>query len=504
MSELSERISGLSPEKRELLMKRLEKKIPPQLAPQVIPRRQIRSPRAPLAYAQERMWVLYQLDPSSSAFNISMAVRLEGKLDIAALKRALGALVRRHEVLRTTFDVTADSGHPFQSVHSPPSYWPLPLTDLAHLPPPARNEEMKREIAAEAARPFNLETGPTFRTALLRLGANEHVLLLSLHHIIADGWSLGILVRELTEIYEAFVRRAPSPLPALPIQYADFAVWQREWLQGEVLQKQLNYWRPQFADLPDLLELPTDFPRRAVQSFRGEREFISLNETLSTQLKELGQHEGATLFMTLLAAFQLLLHQYSGQDDIVVGSNIANRNRGAVEKLIGFFVNNIVLRTSFAGNPTFRELLGRTRDVTFGAYANQDVPFEMLLESMPAQRHHHLVPPFQVMFVLQNAPFPTVEVSGLKLSLLDSSTETSNFDLVLSMSETGRRLTGALHYNTDLFTAATIKRLVERFQNLLEAIAESPDAHIASLSMGTLAETAQLTVSFNAPLEESY
>lgn len=448
--------------------------------------------------------MLYQLDPSSSAFNISMAVHLEGKLNIAALKRALGALVRRHEVLRTTFDVTADGGQPFQSVHRPPSYWPLPITDLGHLPPPARREEMRRLIAAEAARPFNLEAGPTFRTAMLRLGIQEHVLLLSLHHIVADGWSLGVLVRELTVLYESFVTNTASPLPDLPIQYADFAVWQRQWLQGEVLEKQLDYWRRQFVDLPSTLEVPTDFPRRAVQSFRGGREFISLNEELSQEVKTLGQHEGATLFMTLLAAFQLLLHQYSGQDDIVVGSNIANRNRGSVEKLIGFFVNNIVLRTSLAGNPTFRELLARTRDMTFGAYAHQDVPFEMLLESIRPQGRDHLVPPFQVMFVLQNAPFPSVEVNGLRLSLLGSDSETSNFDLVLFMSEAGRQLTGHLYYNTDLFAAPTIRRMVEHFQNLVQSIAENPDANIASLSMGTLAETAQLTVSFNAPLEESY
>ncbi|HET6978715.1 MAG TPA: condensation domain-containing protein [Pyrinomonadaceae bacterium] len=500
MSELSERISGLSPEKLEVLVKRLEKKVAPNFPPQVIPRRPIRSPRAPLAYAQERMWVLYQLDPSSSAFNISMAVRLEGKLNVAALKRALGALVRRHEVLRTTFDVTADGGQPFQSVHPPPSYWPLPLTELGHLPPPARNEEMRRLIAAEAARPFNLAAGPTFRTALLHLGVDEHVLLLSLHHIVADGWSLGILVRELTVLYESFVTNVTSPLPALPIQYADFAVWQREWLQGEVLKKQLDYWRRQFTDLPSALELPTDYPRRTVQSFRGGREFISLDEKVSKELKELGQREGATLFMTLLTAFQLLLHQYSGQDDIVVGSNIANRNRGAIEKLIGFFVNNIVLRTSLAGNPTFCELLARTRDVTFGAYAHQDVPFEMLLESIHPQRREHREPPFQVMFVFQNARFPTVEVNGLTLSALDASSETSNFDLVLYMSEAGRQLTGHFYYNTDLFAATTIRRMLEHFQNLIQSIAENPEANIESLSMGTIAETAQLTVSFNAPL----
>jgi hypothetical protein len=502
MSQISERIRELSPEKRELLMQRLEKKAAPVSQPEVIPRRQIQSKRAPLAYAQERMWVLYQLDPSSPAFNISMAVRLEGKLDITALKRAFGIMIRRHDVLRTTFDVTAD-GRPYQSVHTPPSYWPLPITDLGRMTQPARDEEMRRLIAAEAVRPFNLKTGPTFRTSLLRLGAEEHVLLLSLHHIIADGWSMGILVRELTVLYDTFSTGGTSPLTPLPIQYADFAVWQRNWLKGDVLNRQLNYWRRQFADLPFALELPTDYPRRPVQSFIGERELFSLSEKLSAELKDLGQREGATLFMTLLAAFQLLLHQYSGQDDIVVGSNIANRNRGSVEKLIGFFVNNIVLRTSLAGNPTFRELLARTRDVTLGAYAHQDVPFEMLLETLRPQRRDHM-PPFQVMFVLQNAPFPSVEVNGLTLSLLETRSETSNFDFALFMTETGRRLTGELHYNTDLFATSTIKRLLGRFQNLLEAIAENPDARIASLSMGTLAETAQLTVRFNAPLEEIY
>lgn len=502
MSEVAKRISSLSPEKFDLLMKRLGKKAEPNFSAEVIPRRQIRSPNAPLAYAQERMWVLYQLDPSSSAFNISLAVRLEGKLDIAALKRALAAVGRRHEVLRTTFDVTAD-GRPFQSVRQPPSYWSLPLTDLRSQPDSERDAELRRLVAVEAARPFNLESGPTFRTSLICLAPDEHVLLLSLHHIIADGWSLGILVREIAVLYAAFAAGAPSPLTELPIQYTDFAVWQRQWLQGEVLHRQLDYWRRQFADLPPALDLPTDYPRRPVQSFRGERELISLSNEVSGQLKELAQGEGATLFMTLLAAFQLLLHQYSGQEDILVGTNIANRNRGSVENLIGFFVNNIVLRTSFAGNPTFRQLLRRARDVTFGAYAHQDVPFEMLLEAVLPERRDHLAPLFQVMLVLQNAPFPTVEIDGLKLSLLDSSNETSNFDLVLYMSETGRRLTGQLHYNTDLFAAATIRRLLDHFQNLLQAIAADPDARIDSLALGSRAETAQLTGSFNAPLEES-
>ena len=475
MSQISERISDLSPEQLELLRKRLEKSVAPNFPPQVIPRRKIRSPRAPLAYAQERIWRLYKLEPSSSAFNISIALQLEGELDITALKRALGALVRRQEVLRTTFDVTADGGQPFQAVHPPPSYWPLPLTDLGHLPPSARNDEMRRLIAVEAERPFNLEAGPTFRTVLLRLGADEHLLLLSLHQIVADCWSVGILLREFVALYET--NGASLSLPPLPIQYADFAVWQRQWLQGEVLKKQLDYWRRQFDELPPAVERPADFPRRAMQSFR--RESISLDEKLSRELKELGQREGATLFMTLLAALQLLLHQDTGQDDIVVGSNIANRNRSAVENLIGYFVNTIVLRTSLGGNPTFRELIARARDVTLGAYARQDVPFEMLLESIRQQRQEQIVPPFQMMFVLQNAPFPAVEVNGLKFSVLESSSETSNFDLVLYLNETGRRL--QLHYNTNLFADPTISRMLERFQNLLQAIAKDPDAKIASL-----------------------
>ena len=447
----------------------------------LIPRRQIRSPRAPLAYAQERMWVLYQLDPLSSAFNIFTAVRLEGNLDIATLKRAIATIVRRHEVLRTTFDVTAD-GRPFQSVHPPPSYWPLPLTDLTSLPDPERDAKVRCLVATEAARPFNLQTGPTFRTALICLGTREHVLLLSMHHMIADDWSMHILVREIAVLYAAFAAGAPAPLTNLPVQYADFAVWQRQWLQGEVLQKQLDYWRRQFVDLPAGLDVSADFPRKAVQSFCGEREFVSLDEELSEHLKELGQREGATLFITLLAAFQLLLHQYSGQKDIVIGTNIANRDRCSIENLIGFFGNKIVLRTNLSGNPTFRELLARARDVTFGAYAHRDVPFEMLLESIRPKRYNPLAPLFQVMLVFQTAPFTTLEVDGLKLSLMHSRNETSNFDLVLYMTGTVGRLAGQLHYNTDLFAANTIRRLLDRYQNLLHAIVADPDARIDSLS----------------------
>jgi len=408
----------------------------PELNADVIPRRQIRSPRAPLAYAQEHMWALYQIDPSSSAFNLSIAVRLEGKLDVTALKRALATVVRRQEVLRTTFDVTAD-GRPFQSVHPPPSYWPLPLNDLSSRPDPLC--EMRRLVATEAARPFNLQTGPTFRTALICLGTSEHVLLLSLHHIIADGWSIGILLREITVLYAAFVAGAPVPLANLPVQYADFAVWQRQ--------------KP-------ALDWPTDFPRRALQSFSSERERFSLSEELSRQLNELGQHQNATVFMTLLAAFQLLLHMHSGQEDILIETNIANRNQGSTENLIGLFVNNVVLGTNFSGNPTFRELLARARDVTLGADAHRDVPFAL---------------------VFQSDPLPALEVDGLKLSLLDSKTETSNSDLVLYITETGRQLSGYLHYNTDSFTARTIRDLLDRFQRILDAIVTDPECYVDSI-----------------------
>ncbi|HYV11064.1 MAG TPA: condensation domain-containing protein, partial [Pyrinomonadaceae bacterium] len=445
-----------------------------------IPRRQIRWPRAPLAYAQERMWVLYQLDPLSPAFNISLAVRLEGKLDVAALKRALATVARRHEVLRTTFDVTAD-GQPFQSVHPYPSYWPLSLTDLRSLPDPARDAEVRRLLTAEAARPFNLQTGPTFRTALICLEMDHQVLLLSLHHIIADDGSMDILVRDISVLYGAFVAGTPVPLANLPVQYPDFAVWQRQWLQGDVLQKQIDYWRRQFADLPPVLNLPTDFPRRPGQTFCNEREIVSLNKELSGQVKELARREGANLFTTLLAAFRLLLHQYSGQEDILIGTSIANRNCSSTENLIGFFGNNIVLRINLSGNLTFRELLARARNVTFDAYAHRDVPFETLLDTIRPESRNDRAPLFQVMLVFQSAPLPTLEVDGLKFSLLDSRSETSNFDLVLYMHETGQQLSGHLHYNTDLFAANTIRRLRDRFQNLLHAVATDPGARIDAL-----------------------
>ncbi|MEN3329174.1 MAG: hypothetical protein V7638_3981 [Acidobacteriota bacterium] len=393
----------------------------------LIPRRQIRSPRAPLADAQERLWALYQLEPLSAALNICIAVRLEGKLDLAALKRAIATVVRRQEVLRTTFDVTAD-GRPFQSVHPPPSYWPLPLTDLRS--DPLRDTEVRRLVVAEAARPFNLETGPTFRTALICLGSDEHVLLLSMHHIIADDWSIGILLREITVLYASFTTGTRAPLTNLPVQYADFAVWERQ-------QKQIDYCRRPLGDVVG-----------------RERELFSLSEELSGQLRELGQ--GSTLFMTLLAAFQLSLHQYSGQQDILIGTNIANRNHGSTENLIGLFARDIVLHTNFSGNPTFRELLARAHDVTLDA------------------------PPFQVMLVFQNDPLPA-EIDGLKLSLLDLKSETSNCDLVLYLTEKERRLSGQLHYNADLFAANTIRHLLDRFQNLLHAIVADPDARIDSL-----------------------
>ena len=364
----------------------------------VIPRRQIRSPRVPLAYAQERLWALYEIDPSSSAFNLSIAVRLEGKLDIAALKRTVSMVVRRQEVLRTTFDVTAD-GRPFQSVHPPPSYWPLPLHDLKSRPEPLG--EMRRLVAAEAVRPFNLQTGPTFRTALICLGTSDHVLMLSLHNIIADDWSISILLREIAVLYAAFIAGAPAPLANLPVQYADFAVWQRQ--------------KP-------ALDSPSDFPNRP-----SEREFLSISEELTGQLKELD----TTVYMTLLAAFRRLLHQHSGHQDILIATNLANRNHGCTENLIGLFADS-----------------------------HRDVPFAL---------------------VFQDDPFPAVEVVGLKLSLLNVKTETRNSDLVLYITETGQQLSGHLHYNTDLFTAGTIRSLLDRFQNILHAIVTDPERYVDSI-----------------------
>ena len=453
-----------------------------------------RSGELPLSFAQQRLWFIDQLEPGSSVYNFPAAVRLKGPLNVAALKKSLDEIVKRHEALRTTFAIV--DGRPVQVI-APLLTLTLPIVDLRELPEPEREREVQRLATNEALCPFDLAEGPLVRTTVLRLGENEHVGLLTMHHIVSDGWSTGILIREMAVLYDAFCSDRPASLPELPIQYADFAHWQRHWLEGEVLETQLTYWKQQLLGAPPLLELPADHPRPFLQTFRGAHQSILLTRTVGDGLKALSRQEGATLFMTLLAAFTILLHGYTNQDDLVVGTPTANRNRLEIEGLIGFFVNTLVLRTDLSDNPSFRDLLRRVREVCLGAYAHQDLPFERLVEELHPARDLSRNPLFQVMFVLQNAPLQAVELPGLSLSPIEVDTSTTHFDLTLHIVDTEQGLVGTLAYNTDLFEAVTITRMLGHFRTLLEAVIATPERCVSDLPLLTEGERQQLLLNWN-------
>ncbi len=461
-----------------------------------------RAPREqglPLSYAQQRLWFIDQLEPNSALYNIPAAVRLKGELNLTALGQTFSEVVRRHEVLRTTF-VNVD-GEPLQHI-SPAQPLSLPIVDLSHLTADERETEAQRLATAEAQRPFDLSRGPLFRVQVLRLSVTEHILLCTMHHIVSDGWSIWMLVREVAALYEAFSQDQPSPLPELPIQYADYAVWQRQWLEGAVLEAQLAYWREQLSGAPSVLELPTDYPRPAVQSFRGAAQSIRLSAELTEKLRQLSRAEGVTLFMTLLSAFSVLLSRLSGQADIVVGTPIANRTRVETEGLIGFFVNTLVLRTKVEAEESFRALLARVREVTLGAYSHQEVPFEKLVEELQPDRDLSHSPLFQVMFVLQNAPRETLRLGEVELRSAGATNETAKFDLTLVLTESGDGLTGVWQYSTELFAAETIERWGGHFQTLLEAIASEPEQAVAELPLLTEGEREQLLIEWNQTARE--
>jgi len=448
----------------------------------------------PASFAQRRLWFLDQFEPGSPLYNIFSAVRMQGTLHVAALEQGIQEIVQRHESLRTTM-ATID-GQPTQIIH-PRTNITLAKIDLQELFKQDQEGEIFRLAIEEAQRPFHLAQGPLLRTMLLKLGEEEHMLLLSMHHIISDGWSMGVFIREIAILYEAFAQGRPSPLHELPIQYADFAAWQREWLQGEVLQEQLTYWTQQLGDYPPVLRLPTDLLRPAVQTSHGARQACFLPLPLSEALKELSRQEGVTLFMTLLAAFQTLLSRYTHQDDISVGTSIANRTRAETEGLIGCFVNMLVLRTDLSGDPSFRELVQRVREVALGAYAHQDLPFEKLVEELNPAREMSHTPLFQVLFTLQNAPMQLLELSGLTLRSLAVDRRTAKFDWLLSMLDTEQGLAASWEYNTDLFNDTTITRLLEHFQTLLEGIVANPEQRLSSLPLITASERQQLLVEWN-------
>jgi amino acid adenylation domain-containing protein len=434
----------------------------------------------PLSYAQQRLWFLDQLEPGNHFYNIAAAVRLEGHLKVDALEASLNEVLKRHEVLRSCFRTVA--GEPVQVV-LPIEQLTLPVIDLAGFEESDRMTEARRLANIEARQPFDLSSGPLLRAGLLRLAKEDHILLLTMHHVVSDGWSVGVLVREVTALYEAFSKAKPSPLPELTIQYADYAAWQQQWLQGPVLDEHLTFWRRQLADSPPLIALPTDRRRPAVQTYKGARYPFTLPAPLAESIKKLSRAHNVTLFMTLLAGFKALLYRYTNQDSIVVATSSAGRDRLETERLIGFFVNTIVLHTHLKGSHTFEELLSNVRDRVLEAFTHQSLPFEKLVEELRPERSLSYTPLFQVMFTLQNAVRDIPHPEGLSLSFIESETATAKFDLELTLMETAEGLTGFFEYNTDLFDAVTIERLATHFENLLAAVVERPVQRLSTLPL---------------------
>ena len=446
-----------------------------------------------LSFAQQRLWFLDQLEPDSALYSAPWALRLKGEARLDALEWALNRIVERHEIFRTVFGT--EDHRPVQTIDSA-FRLELPLLDLSKTADP--ETEMRRAALEEIRRPFNLETGPVFRASVLRVDVSDHVLLLNSHHIANDGWSLWQFAKELGDLYRAFLAGKPSPLSDLPVQYADFAAWQREWMQGEVLERQVSWWRRKLEGAPDTINFPADRPRPAKLSGRGATERLQLRPETAARLNELSRAEGATLFMTLLAAYQTLLFRFTAQEDVVVGAPIANRNRADIENIIGFFVNTIVMRTDLSGAPTFREVLHRVREYAFEAYTHQDVPFEKLVEVLRPERYLDRVPVFQVWFALQNVPRTVFEFPGLELHPEPFHTGTSKFDMGLFITETPKGLSCMVEYSTDLFEPATIRRFLGNFSVLIESIVEDPDRKIGDLSILTAAEERRQLAEWNA------
>ena len=504
MSNLQNLLATLSPEKRARLLKKVRKQRQSGSASKSLSAREndpaaiVPIPRTEpisLSFAQQRLWFLDQLQGGSTAYNMPAALHLAGSLDVAALERTLSEMMRRHESLRTTFPM--QNGSPVQRIAPLPpsssrpvlggSEGGLSVVNLERLSDPDEQEaEVRRLIAQEAEQPFDLAEGPLLRVTLLRLAPRSNVLVLTMHHIISDGWSIGIFIRELSTLYDVFLHRKPNPLPPLTIQYADFAHWQRQWLSGEVLEGQLTYWKKQLAGAPPLLDLPTDYLRPPVQSFQGARYTHLLPQALSQKLTALSNESKVTLFMTLSAAFAVLLSRYAEQDDILIGTPVANRHRVEIEPLIGLFVNTLMLRTDLSANPTFRELLSQVQEVALETYKHQDLPFELLVDALQPERNLSHSALFQVMFVLQNLPQEKHALSGLSVTRRVMKHVTAKFDLMLAMKETAQGLSGAWEYNTDLFEAGTIQRMATDFHTLLEGIVANPELRIKALPIRAL------------------
>jgi len=492
----SRRPSHLSPAKQAILerWKRGERVNRPEL--DTIPWRLVQS-LALLSFAQQRLWFLEQLEPGNAAYTMPYAIHLRGVLDVEALQRSIQEIISRHEILRTTFAIVDEK--PVQVIASTFNF-ELPVNELEFLPG-ANKDTYILELAQEAARqPFDLSKGPLIRAVLLQLAEEEHVLLLTMHHIVSDRWSVAIVLRELALLYDAFITGDPSPLHELPIQYADYAHWQRQWLQGDRLETQLAYWKRQLANAPARLNLPTDHPRPAVQTFQGANQAVEITKSLTESLKNLSQRESTTLFMTLLAAFMVLLSRYTGQDDVVVGSPASNRSRTETEELIGCFLNTLVLRGDLSGDLSFRELLRRVRNLALDAYDHQDLPFEKLVEELQPERDLSRNPLFDVWFILQNESGTGQDWQSRSITMNATwvGAGTAQFDLSLLLSDTPTGLKGFLEYRTDLFDSLTIARMIEHLQIVLHAVVAAPDQRLSDLPFLTQTELQQLLVEWNA------
>jgi amino acid adenylation domain-containing protein len=445
----------------------------------------------PLSFAQARLWLLEQLNPGSDIYNMPALVRLVGELNVEALEQSINEIIRRHEVLRTTFCLV--DGQPLQII-TPDVQLKISVVDLRELPKVQQEAEIEHLSIKEFQLAFDFNQAPLLRCTLLQLGEQEYILLFTIHHIVFDGWSQGVLIREIAALYAAFAVGEPSPLPTLPIQYVDFAVWQRLHLQGQRRETLLSYWKQQLANL-SVLQLPTTRPGAEVKTNRGASHSFVIPATISQQLQQLSRQAGVTLFMTLLASFKILLQRYSNQDNIVVGTDVANRNQAEIEQLIGFFVNLLVLRTDLSGNPTFLELLQRVRTQTLAAYAHQDLPFDELVRALQPERHlSNTVPLFQVLFVLQNTPNSALELPQLTLDLLETEARNARFDLALFLTETEQGIEGKWQYNADLFTLDTITLLTNHWETLNNSIVAQPQSRINTLEMLTDAEKRQQTM----------
>jgi hypothetical protein len=451
----------------------------------------------PLSFAQQRLWFLCQLQPGTVAYNVPAVMRMPGPVNVRALEWTINEIVRRHAVLRTTF--VSQGGEPVQVI-APELKLLLPANDLERFSGPEQEQETQRLAAEEAQQVFDLSRGPLLRIRLLRLAAQDHLLLLTLHHIVADGWSLGILFRELTILYEAACQGKASPLAPLPIQYADFAQWQRRWLRGERLAAEVQYWRERLAGAPAALALPTDRPRPAVQSYAGAMHLFQCSRTVTEKLVQISAEVGGTLFMVLLAAFKVLLYRYTGQVDLVVGTPIANRNRTELEGLIGFFVNTVALRTDLSGNPSFLEVVHRVKEVTLGAYEHQDLPFEKLVEELQPTRSLAHAPLFQIVFGIQNNP--TLEqpssaaeaAQDTSLAMPQVHSATAKMDLTWQTAQTPNGLIGGIEYSTDLFDEATVARMANRFVSVLEQVTEDPQRRLSEFQLLGDSETGGRTL----------